>query len=78
MWHMFFSGTLAFACVRGGYVTSINMSSETYLRAIVPIGALFAGEPLFLTTAFCSSTFSQLPTVSPSVLVSPFLCIRGH
>ena len=45
LWHMFFSGALAFACVRGGYVQSINMSSESYMRAIVPIGALFAGEP---------------------------------
>ena len=44
MWHMLFSGTLAFICVRGGYVNSINMSSETYLRAVVPIGALFAGK----------------------------------
>ena len=44
MWHMAFSGALAFVCVRGGYVPSINMSSETYLKAIVPIGALFAGE----------------------------------
>ena len=25
-------------------MNSINMSSETYLRAVVPIGALFAGE----------------------------------
>ena len=45
MWHMFFSGALAFVCVRGGYVPSINMSSETYMKAIVPIGALFAGKP---------------------------------
>ena len=50
MWHMFFSGALAFICVRGGYVPSINMSAETYMKAIVPIGALFAGMPglLFL------------------------------
>lgn len=43
MWHMFFSSVLAFACVRLGYVPSINMSSDTYLKAIVPIAALFAG-----------------------------------
>ena len=52
MWHMFFSGTLAFICVRGGYVNSINMSSETYLRAVVPIGALFAGKA-FATPKQC-------------------------
>ena len=45
LWHMFFSGALAFGCVRGGYVASINMSTESYMRAIVPIGALFAGAP---------------------------------
>ena len=45
MWHMFFSGALAFICVRGGYVPAINMSAETYMKAIVPIGALFAGMP---------------------------------
>ena len=43
MWHMLFSSLLALACVRGGYVPSINMSSDTYLKAIVPISALFAG-----------------------------------
>ena len=43
MWHMLFSSVLAFICVRGGYVPSINMSRENYLHSIVPISALFAG-----------------------------------
>ena len=44
MWHMFFSSVLAFALVRTGYVTAINMSSDIYFKAVVPIGALFAGD----------------------------------
>lgn len=44
MWHMFFSSVLAFGLVRAGYVSPINMTSETYIKAIVPIGVLFAGK----------------------------------
>lgn len=43
MWHMLFSSALAFLCVRTGYVPSVNMTADTYFRAVVPIGALFAG-----------------------------------
>ena len=49
---MFFSSVLAFICVRGGYVPSVNMSMDTYLRAIVPISALFAG-PHSLCLCLC-------------------------
>ena len=62
LWHMFFSGALAFGCVRGGYVASINMSTESYMRAIVPIGALFAGEPNHaLAPAHHMHTLSAVP-----------------
>ena len=43
MWHMAFSAALAFTCVRFGFIPSANMSRETYIKAIVPISALFAG-----------------------------------
>lgn len=33
------------------YVSSINMSTESYMRAILPIGALFAGGPFSLLMA---------------------------
>ncbi|KAK9834440.1 hypothetical protein WJX74_001775 [Apatococcus lobatus] len=62
MWHMGFSGLLAFACVRLGYVPSVNMSRETYMKAIVPIGALFAGT-LWLGNAaylYLSVSFIQM------------------
>ena len=44
MWHMAFSSVLAFLCVRLGYVPAVNMTTGTYMKAILPIGALFAGE----------------------------------
>ena len=46
MWHMAFSSVLAFLCVRLGYVPTVNMTTDTYIKAILPIGALFAGENL--------------------------------
>ncbi len=52
MWHMLFSSALAFLCVRTGYVPSVNMTADTYFRAVVPIGALFAGA--FMTTTSVS------------------------
>lgn len=59
MWHMLFSSALAFICVRSGYVAPVsNMTAETYMRAVVPIGALFAGVPVCRATGvssmFCS------------------------
>ncbi len=51
MWHMAFSSVLAFMCVRLGYVPAVNMTMDTYMKAIVPIGALFAGQ--FWDHAFC-------------------------
>ncbi|KAK9819643.1 hypothetical protein WJX72_000664 [[Myrmecia] bisecta] len=62
MWHMFFSSTLATICVRGGYVPSANMTTDVYMRAIVPIGALFAGT-LWLGNAaylYLSVSFIQM------------------
>ena len=32
LWHMFFCSALAFGVIKLGYVESINMSSETYLK----------------------------------------------
>jgi len=44
MWHMAFSAFLATILVRGGWVAGVDMSFDTYLRAIVPVAFLFAGE----------------------------------
>ena len=49
MWHMTFSSVLAFLCVRMGYVPAVNMTMGTYMKAILPIGALFAGRATALT-----------------------------
>ena len=43
MWHMGFSSILSFALVKGGVTPGVNMNQATYLKAVVPIGALFAG-----------------------------------
>ena len=32
LWHMLFCSTLAFAIIKMGYVQSINMSTEMYLK----------------------------------------------
>lgn len=53
MWHMAFSAILAFLCVRLGIVPAVNMTTDTYLRAIVPIGALFAGAPPLINILIC-------------------------
>ena len=42
MWHMFFCSALAVGLVKSGKVQAIDMSTETYVRAIVPIGACYA------------------------------------
>lgn len=64
MWHMLFSSVLAFACVRGGYVPSINMTMENYCKAILPISALFAGKRLLSIIA----DWQQLSCTSISCL----------
>ena len=65
MWHMAFSAILAFLCVRLGYVSAVNMTTDTYVRAILPIGALFAGElPLTYMWGWC-------PTSDPGLYVIP-------
>lgn len=66
IWHMTFSSGLAFAVVRLGYVEACNMSAETYVKAVVPIGACFAGT-LWLGNAaylYLSVSFIQMLKVS--------------
>lgn len=66
IWHMTFSSGLAFAIVRLGYVEACNMSAETYVKAVVPIGACFAGT-LWLGNAaylYLSVSFIQMLKVN--------------
>ena len=66
IWHMTFSSGLAFAVVRLGYVEACNMSAETYVKAVVPIGACFAGT-LWLGNAaylYLSVSFIQMLKVN--------------
>ena len=71
IWHMTFSSGLAFAIVRLGYVEACNMSAETYVKAVVPIGACFAGT-LWLGNAaylYLSVSFIQMLKVTFSELL---------
>ncbi|EFN56048.1 hypothetical protein CHLNCDRAFT_145497 [Chlorella variabilis] len=62
MWHMFFCASLAILLVRTGVVSSISMDRETYIKAIVPIGAcysitLWVGNAAYL---YLSVSFIQM------------------
>ena len=72
MWHMAFSAILAFLCVRTGYVPAVNMTTDTYLKAIVPIGALFAGEPPHTKVWVCRQ-ISRIP-LSQNYLAKRWIC----
>lgn len=71
MWHMLFSSALAFLCVRTGYVPSVNMTADTYFRAVVPIGALFAGARAhLLLPSICTESLAQVACLWLSAPVS--------
>lgn len=68
LWHMFFCSFLAILLVKLGYVESINMSRETYLKAVVPIGLLYAGTLwlgnaayLYLSVSFIQMLKAMMP-----------------
>ena len=74
MWHMFFCSTLAYLLVRSGRVQSVNMDRETYLKAIVPIGACYAGTLwvgnaayLYLSVSFIQMLKALMPVAVFSV-----------
>jgi len=84
IWHMTFSSALAFAVVRLGYVEACNMSAETYVKAVVPIGACFAGTLwlgnaayLYLSVSFIQMLKVRLPLICPGRLHSRHLGFGG-
>lgn len=79
MWHMGFSSVLAFLLVRTGVVPSANLSQETYLKAIVPIGGLFA-LTLWMSNAaylYLSVSFIQMLKALMPVSVFTVGCVFG-
>lgn len=61
-WHMAFCSMLAFVLVASGRVATANMNTRTFLRAVVPISALYAGT-LWLGNAaylYLSVSFIQM------------------
>ncbi len=84
IWHMTFSSALAFAVVRLGYVEACNMSAETYVKAVVPIGACFAGTLwlgnaayLYLSVSFIQMLKVHLLLIQPGRLHSKYLGVGG-
>ncbi len=85
IWHMTFSSALAFAVVRLGYVEACNMSAETYVKAVVPIGACFAGTLwlgnaayLYLSVSFIQMLKVCLPLILPGTLHRRYMGVGGH
>lgn len=79
MWHMAFCSGLAFSLVKLGFVEPVSISRDMYLRAIVPIGALFAGT-LWLGNAayiFLSVSFIQMLKALMPVAVFLVGCTLG-
>ncbi|KAL4451586.1 hypothetical protein ABPG75_007248 [Micractinium tetrahymenae] len=74
MWHMFFCAALAIGLVKSGKVQAISMDRETYMRAIVPIGACYAvtlwvgnAAYLYLSVSFIQMLKALMPVAVFSV-----------
>jgi drug/metabolite transporter (DMT)-like permease len=76
---MFFCAALAIGLVKSGKVQAINMERETYLKAIVPIGACYAGT-LWVGNAaylYLSVSFIQMLKALMPVAVFTVGCMFG-
>lgn len=76
---MLFCSTIAFILVRSGRVASIDMSMQTYVSAIVPIGACYAvtlwvGNAAYL---YLSVSFIQMLKALMPVAVFTVGCLMG-
>ncbi|PRW20839.1 putative sugar phosphate phosphate translocator [Chlorella sorokiniana] len=77
MWHMFFCAALAIGLVKSGKVQAISMDRDTYVRAIVPIGAcysitLWVGNAAYL---YLSVSFIQMLKALMPVAVFTVGCL---
>ncbi|PNW87036.1 hypothetical protein CHLRE_02g106200v5 [Chlamydomonas reinhardtii] len=68
--HMGFCSILAFVLVKGGFVEAVNITADTYLSCILPIGLLFAGTLwlgnaayLYLSVSFIQMLKASMPMV---------------
>lgn len=73
LWHMFFCSTIAFALVRSGWVRSIDMSFETYVAAIVPIGGCYAVALWVGNAAYLHLSVSFIQMLKALMPVAVFL-----
>lgn len=68
LWHMVFCAGLAIGLVKSGYVEPVNMSRDTYIKTIVPIGFLYSGTLwlgnaayLYLSVSFIQMLKAMMP-----------------
>jgi len=73
LWHMFFCSTIAFAIVRSGWVRSVDMSFETYVAAIVPIGGCYAVALWIGNAAYLHLSVSFIQMLKALMPVAVFL-----
>jgi drug/metabolite transporter (DMT)-like permease len=73
LWHMLFCSTIAFALVRSGWVKSIDMEFDTYVSAIVPIGACYAVSLWVGNAAYLHLSVSFIQMLKALMPVAVFL-----
>ena len=77
MCHMAFCSCFAAAVIKSGKVDAPSMDKDTYLKAVVPIGALYSGTLWFGNSAylFLSVSFIQMLKAMMPVLVFAVGCL---
>jgi len=77
MCHMAFCSCFAAAVIKSGKVEAPSMEMDTYLKAVVPIGALYSGTLWFGNSAylFLSVSFIQMLKAMMPVLVFAVGCL---
>jgi hypothetical protein len=73
LWHMLFCSAIAFGLVRSGVVESIGMSFQTYVSAILPIGACYSISLWVGNTAYMYLSVSFIQMLKALMPVAVFL-----
>ena len=73
LWHMLFCSAVAFAMVRSGWMRSIDMDFDTYVAAIVPIGACYALSLWMGNAAYLHLSVSFIQMLKALMPVAVFL-----
>lgn len=78
--HMLFCSTIAFVLVRSGLVQTIDMDLQTYISAIVPIGACYSVTLWIGNAAYLYLSISFIQMLKALMPVSVFMvgCLIGN